>query len=865
MKQKKIYLLSALAITMMLAGCGNNSGTSSSVTEESFSLSEEISSISEESLSESEESSKEVSTTYSLTAVSNGNVSFLVEGKPVTKAKEGEKVLISSSSLMKNISSIDVEIISSEEGYYFIMAAKEVTIYVGFEGEKFHVRSLTYMNTNLSSMSGYAVDSTGDAAKKKTIYFSSSLKKHNVDYLLLVNGKEFPAVYSEEDEAVTADVILPEGEVDIIVGYRHKSLSSGTKVTFNEIDGITSLGLVNGGYYSYSKTTSLNLYLIPEYGFKINRVYAVIDGGTEVDLSKSSYEKYEYSLSLYSYQTSKNIEIIIEHSSYVSRKVTIANAESYRLELDSAYEGLSLDKVVPGEHVGFTLYLLSSEGDEKLVNITSSIEMEITTYQYEGGLHVNFTMPDADITLTPVVATPKEITYSLIEGITSISITNISGEEIISAYPGDRVYVYPTMEEGSAMNHLYYGEGLEATYTPGTYTWAAHFEFIMPNESVTLTFGVSNSYSLTVPSSIYYTSSVYSGEYGEGSDVSITIAPVKGYQIDSVSLEGLDVEVNKDGNVYSFVMPSCDVTIAITCSEAPRTYVEYSLPEHLDGFTIKQGYQTISSGDFVTAGTEIKVCFDMAFGYTFTGLSVSDGSEVTATSETDNYDYAYTLIAQEGTISFEVSYTTSSRRLGTFEIIDGLEISTIKQTFGTESGTKYFYNDNPTSFNFLVGAEVTLSFAYYGGGLSTVTDVSVYAGEKKIASTYETSNILNDVKFTMPDSEIRVVFDTKIYQSYAVHFAGLTSNLLVGDAWWSGDEDYHAYNDGDLVLENDAVYIELQNLTAAQFAEKTWTVIVVNANDEVIYTDTFSYLGASRHFTMPSSEVTITLTASDIE
>ena len=204
----------------------------------------------------------------------------------------------------------------------------------------------------------------------------------------------------------------------------------------------------------------------------------------------------------------------------------------------------------------------------------------ITPDSYGNENEYVFTMPDADVTIN---ATFEQLQNHNIVISDSIENGTVS-TGVAQAKLGDSVVITASPSTDYELKTLVVSYGSK-TITPEATTNENEYEFVMPDEDVTINaeFGLpAPKYDITITDCTNgsVTVDALDNKAEEDATVTITVTPDSGYAIDTMSViydtdETIDT-VAKVGNKFEFTMPAEEVTITVTFKALAKKAVTYS-------------------------------------------------------------------------------------------------------------------------------------------------------------------------------------------------------------------------------------------------------------------------------------------------
>ena len=316
----------------------------------------------------------------------------------------------------------------------------------------------------------------------------------------------------------------------------------------------------------------------------------------------------------------------------------------------------------------------------------------------------------------------------------------------------------------------------------------------------------------------------------EGDTVTLTITPVDGYSIGTVSYN--DTEITANNGVYSFTMPAVSVTISVTFTPIP-----YTITYNLDGGSLADGVSNPAS--YTVEDTPITLTNPAKDGYTFKGWTGTDLTEATQTvtiaqGSTGNRAYSavweqnggtspesgapkfkYQALVLDGKIAVRFAMDLSSLdetvRSGSYMMFDisGDRTSNNRKPFyETDSFTdgtgKYYYFD--CGIKSIEMANNIRAEFYYGDGLVVSKD---YTARQYL------NDMLADEKYAGNDDySVAVRNLMKAIKDYG-HYAQLMLSAYRG---WSLGGDYAPIENENTYASSDVTLVNSIKSATEQYA-----------------------------------------------
>ncbi len=501
-------------------------------------------------------------TTVTITVVPESN--YTLKAAPSVTDADGIKV---------NVSKVEDE--ANEHTYQFTMPGKAVTVAAEFEKEVTHTITIAPAANGKVS-----VDQTGTVKAGTTVTVTA---EPDEGYILSSFQYSYTLDGTDKTENVPEDgkFIMPDADVTIIAVFEKNIFI----VRVDNLAGGSVELSVNGTPIQPGKPVEVGTVVtvkITPSGSNAIENSTLTYGGTSED--KGTTDQYTFTMPKDDVQISVTFKNP-DSSSDSGHTISLVNASNGLISIDQA------GKVMPGVTVKVTT---TPADGYKLSSLSYSYTDAGTSKDEDITEKGEFTMPDADVTITAVF---ERQTWSVSVGRTSGGSVELSakGEAILPGTPvgtGTEVTVKLIPSEGYIADSLSFGslsfEDVKAkNLGNGVYT------FTMPECDVTIsaTFKKDSSGPVEVPGHIVrideagitngtVTVSVGAGEYiSEGTKVTVTARPAEGYRLGYLryryalgSSPMITVELAKDlanGGTFEFEMPDADVTITAGFSKNP--------------------------------------------------------------------------------------------------------------------------------------------------------------------------------------------------------------------------------------------------------------------------------------------------------
>lgn len=710
---------------------------------------------------------------------------LLVNDKEVTNAKPGDKVTLKLTFETKyevldvKSEEVTIEEVTPNEEYTFVMPNKEVTIDITslYIKESFKVNSLkTYAlkGTTIKDVTGLEEGKLVLEGDEISLSFSATSDTFN--YFVLVNNEKLAATLNSETKKYEVKFNIPTNDIDVTIISEYKALTEGVTITLTTNNELYDVyGVYDGLITSFPNYSYLYFYVVPKFGVMINSVKASIDGKTSTNIYNESSLKYCY-YSAGAYNAKESIEITID-AEYVGEKtLTIINSENLIIEE-------IFDKFVPGEEVSLHVsgkgnYLINGIKEAKCED--ASITFKPT---YKSGI-LSFTMPKSNCSIEFNLVVAQELVLVNTPAITSYKFT-IGGyqqNETTKAVPGEEVRFYHEIDPNYVINK-YFVNGVETT----KYSLDSYLKFTCPeseNGKVEITVEASRLYSVSYETNAAYSlTGLPTKAVASGTKVSFALKENAGYKITGVKLSN-DTVLTPDstGYNYSFVMPEQDVSVIVTYETATAATITFNKSQA--GIAALRFYgkynKSLSSGDLVNSGDEVKFDLTLANGYSLTSLTLSDGTKI---NDLGNGSYSFVmpevnveLVCEllEGSKSV-ITVNKSQEFINVYLKDDGYSTSEMSGYHGHKmSGSIEFKSANKAEYYY---DESCLEIVTKSG--TPFTDlVTTISSDKKVIK----------FEFTMPEEEVIFNISCKEVEKSAITFGDYLEVKANNVAIASGDK-----------------------------------------------------------------------------
>ena len=329
--------------------------------------------------------------------------------------------------------------------------------------------------------------------------------------------------------------------------------------------------------------TKILLAVSPDSGYELGNLSATDASGNALEITDNCFTMPDTDVTV-------NATFKLSAKPAVSYNITVGDYEGGTVTLDKT-EG-----IVPGSTV--TITTVSNLGFElKELTVKDSSGTDVSCTKFSANKYF-FTMPDSDVTLTPVF---KKLNHSITidSGIINGTVTC----EKSTATQGTQILLVVTPNSGYEL------KSISATDANGTALEITGNSFTMPDSDVRVTAvfqqlaNQSESYSVQIGSAENGSISANkTSEIMPGSSVIITAVPNQGYEFESLTIKkssGKNMTYYKHStNKYFFEMSYSDVTVTATfkISETPEPKIiligEKSKPDSIGDIVFADGSAT---------------------------------------------------------------------------------------------------------------------------------------------------------------------------------------------------------------------------------------------------------------------------------
>jgi hypothetical protein len=520
----------------------------------------------------------------------------------------------------------------------------------------------------------------------------------------------------------------------------------------------------------------------------------------------------------------KDLEIKVAAKVYSVTVADVTNGEA-TVSVDPA-------SAIAGDVVTVDIADIASGKQFGSISVTDADGNAVTVSTVTAGSEYTFTMPASDVTVAVTLVDTYAVT---VEQTDDATVTT----DVSTAVAGDTVTVnIADVASGMQFSAISVTDAAGNTVAVSEVTAGSEYTFTMPDGGVTVTVTFVDTYSVTVAQTDDATVTTNVSAAVAGATVTVNIADVaSGKQVDSVSVataDGIEVMVLEatPGSVYTFTMPAGSVTVTVTFVDTYSVTIAQT-----DDATVTTDVSTAVAGDTVTVDIT-----DVASGKLFSTISVTDasGNAVAVSEVTAGSVYTFTMPDSDVTVTVTIS---------------DIQIIII----GTHSVT----------VNSVDGATVTSSASSAASGNAITITVSDVASGKTVNSIVVTDASGNAVEviqqsttdntwqytFTMPDSDVTVTVTISDIQIIIIGAHNVTVDSV---------SDATVTTSASSAVAGNTVTITISDITSGK---TVGSVAVTDASGNAVEVTQQSTTDSTRQytFTMPDSDVTVTVTISDIQ
>lgn len=842
MKNKKLLLITSLALTAILSSCGTTT-SSSSINQSSNSVSSSESSVEQY---------------YKVNITNNDDATISVDKQT---AKKGETVTITinvtnEKKLIKEVKVNDLTVTKVDDNHYsFVMVASDVTISVILENKPLENRLITI---------------NGD--------------ENIISYTLKVNDQEVNQ--AKEGEEVTLSVVLKNKYVLENVSSDDNIVFSSiinNSVTFTMIDKAISISLI-------SKYVPQN-YKIKSF-YSISPIISSIEGltideeikeGTEKNIeisvkkSLAQYYDFKFDVNYQTYSLSLNTEKSNDEVSYYKGTFIMPSDNDASIVIYPALKAATEDNKIK-------IKIDCDETQVKVLGVENNQEVQKTNYNplsstYQNSIVFSVMPKDGyyfdyknDIKyytsyknsiffnnetnlfyFSIYNSSLKEVTIKITSHAIStknkISFANtdnfgVSGGLNQEFYAGTPVSlnIKPTND------YLVNGDPTVESLTNGKYFYSSEcyynienstLYFIMPNCDIKFTFNLEIPITFNVIKNDlienYYFASDTNGKNKinngfVGDEFYLFATQKEGYYIENIYINDETKMVSSySGSYYSgtFQESRRSHTNKITFDVKKYTNISY---EENDAYTISLTKTKAKIGESVTATIKEKI------GYHVKKVSMVGITNNIVTELTAYNGYSFSLKAPDYDVKIVVDFEKVNTYTLTFNSIEGIKKLNVVNMFNETVQSGDLINE---------GAKLTLTLSLENG--YSVNSVKLNDLELTMSS--------NKYEFTMPNKNSTIIFDLHQAQKYKISFnfgEEDISTKIIDKTLYPNSYGEKETTDGQ-IIEGHQVKIDFTANNYYKEMNLKETTIKTASGKDVEFSPTFTTL----KFTMPNEDIII--------
>lgn len=841
MKNKKLLLITSLALTAILSSCGTTT-SSSSINQSSNSVSSSESSVEQY---------------YKVNITNNDDATISVDKQT---AKKGETVTITinvtnEKKLIKEVKVNDLTVTKVDDNHYsFVMVASDVTISVILENKPLENRLITI---------------NGD--------------ENIISYTLKVNDQEVNQ--AKEGEEVTLSVVLKNKYVLENVSSDDNIVFSSiinNSVTFTMIDKAISISLI-------SKYVPQN-YKIKSF-YSISPIISSIEGltideeikeGTEKNIeisvkkSLAQYYDFKFDVNYQTYSLSLDSEKSTDNVSYYKGTFTMPSDNDASIVVYPALKAATEDNKIK-------IKIDCDETQVKVLGVENNQEVQKTNYNplsstYQNSIvfsvmpkdgyyfdykndikyytsyknSISFNNETNLFYFSIYNSSLKEVTIKITSHAIStknkISFANtdnfgVSGGLNQEFYAGTPVSlnIKPTND------YLVNGDPTVESLTNGKYFYSSEcyynienstLYFIMPNCDIKFTFNLEIPITFNVIKNDlienYYFASDTNGKNKinngfVGDEFYLFATPKDGYYIEYIYINDETKMVHSDWtNYYSgTIVEKRSHTNKITFDVKKYTNISY---EENDAYTISLKKTKAKIGESVTATIKEKI------GYHVKKVSMVGITNNIVTELTAYNGYSFSLKAPDYDVKIVVDFEKVNTYTLTFNSIEGIKKLNVVNMFNETVQSGDLINE---------GAKLTLTLSLENG--YSINSVKLNDLELTMSS--------NKYEFTMPNKNSTIIFDLHQAQKYKISFnfgEEDISTKIIDKTLYPNSYGEKETTDGQ-IIEGHQVKIDFTANNYYKEMNLKETTIKTASGKDVEFSPTFTTL----KFTMPNEDIII--------
>lgn len=755
MKNKKILLITSLALSAILSGCGTTT-SSSSINQSSNSVSSSESSVEQY---------------YKVNITNNDDATISVDKQT---AKKGETVTITinvtnEKKLIKEVKVNDLTVTKVDDNHYsFVMVASDVTISVILENKPLENKLITVKtDENILSYSLKIKDQEISEAKEgEIVTLSVTLKDKYV--LSNVSSSDNIAFSSIENNSVTFTMIDKNVTINLTSkyipqNYKIKSFYSISPI-ISSIEGLTiDEEIKEGTEKNIEISVKKSLAQYYDFKFDVNYQTYSLSLDSEKSTDNVSYYKGTFTMpsdndaSIVVYPALKaatednKIKIKIDCDETQVKVLGVENNQEVKKTTNNPFSSSSSSYVV------FSVtpkdgYYFDYKNDVKYITYSES--------------NISF---DSETNLFYFYASSsyKEATIKIkaheIKQKNKVTIANDKNLEVLGGLNQEISAGTPVcLKINPTNNYLINGDPSVESLTSGQYFYSSEMKF--DEETSMLYFmmpicDIQFSFNLEIPTTFnvienklienYYFTSDSSGKNKiqsgfVGDEFYLFATPKDGYYIEYIYINDETKMVHSDWtNYYSgTIVEKRSHTNKITFDVKKYTNISY---EENDAYTISLTKTKAKIGESVTATIKEKI------GYHVKKVSMVGITNNIVTELTAYNGYSFSLKAPDYDVKIVVDFEKVNTYTLTFNSIEGIKKLNVVNMFNETVQSGDLINE---------GAKLTLTLSLENG--YSINSVKLNDLELTMSS--------NKYEFTMPNKNSTIIFDLHQAQKYKINF-----------------------------------------------------------------------------------------------
>ena len=842
MKNKKLLLITSLALTAILSSCGTTT-SSSSINQSSNSVSSSESSVEQY---------------YKVNITNNDDATISVDKQT---AKKGETVTITinvtnEKKLIKEVKVNDLTVRKVDDNHYsFVMVASDVTISVILENKPLENRLITINgDENIISYTLKVNDQEVNQAKEgEEVTLSVVLKNKyvlenvssddNIVFSSIINNS---VTFTMIDKAISISLIskyVPQN-------YKIKSFYSISPI-ISSIEGLTiDEEIKEGTEKNIEISVKKSLAQYYDFKFDVNYQTYSLSLNTEKSNDEVSYYKGTFIMpsdndaSIVVYPALKaatednKIKIKIDCDETQVKVLGVENNQEVQKTnynpLSSTYQNSIVFSVMPKDG-----YYFDYKNDIKYyTSYKNSISFNNETNLFYFSIY-NSSLKEVTIKITShAISTKNKISFANTDNF------GVSGGLNQEFYAGTPVSlnIKPTND------YLVNGDPTVESLTNGKYFYSSEcyynienstLYFIMPNCDIKFTFNLEIPITFNVIKNDlienYYFASDTNGKNKinngfVGDEFYLFATPKDGYYIEYIYINDETKMVHSDWtNYYSgTIVEKRGHTNKITFDVKKYTNISY---EENDAYTISLTKTKAKIGETVTATIKEKI------GYHVKKVSMVGITNNIVTELTAYNGYSFSLKAPDYDVKIVVDFEKVNTYTLTFNSIEGIKKLNVVNMFNETVQSGDLINE---------GAKLTLTLSLENG--YSVNSVKLNDLELTMSS--------NKYEFTMPNKNSTISFDLHQAQKYKINFnfgEEDISTKIIDKTLYPNSYGEKETTDGQ-IIEGHQVKIDFTaNNYYKEMNLKETTIKTASGKDVEFSSSTFVTL----KFTMPNEDIII--------